>query len=101
MLLICALCVSSVLCFVGPSSVARPQAVRDVATVSEQPASIVPGVVVTAPVKEFSHFLRFASVLLFDHSPTGSIGVALDHPTMLTIGEAADGLARRRALSFR
>ena len=50
------------------------------------------GQVVLAPRNEYNHFLRQAAVLVVEHTERGSLGVSLDSPTLLTIGEAAKGL---------
>ncbi|KAJ8613808.1 hypothetical protein CTAYLR_004919 [Chrysophaeum taylorii] len=52
-------------------------------------ASVREGCAVTAPPKEFNHFLRKATVFVIEHGDGGTVGVNLMKPTMLTIGEAA------------
>ena len=55
-------------------------------------SKVAPGVCVLAPAQEYNHFLRKATVFLLEHSEEGSYGVNLVSPTMLTIGEAAQGV---------
>lgn len=55
-------------------------------------ARVQAGCAVTAPAKEFSHFLRKATVLVLDHGDSGTVGVNLMVPTLLTIGEAVKGV---------
>lgn len=57
------------------------------------------GRVVLAPKEEYNHFLRRAAVLIVEHTAKGSLGVSLDSPTLLTIGEAAAGLLEENALA--
>lgn len=51
------------------------------------------GCTVTAPALEFSHFLRRATVFMIEHDASASMGVNLMKPTLLTIGEAAQGVS--------
>lgn len=48
------------------------------------------GCAVTAPPREFSHFLRKATVFVLEHDDTATLGVNLMKPTMLTVGEATN-----------
>ena len=50
------------------------------------------GCVMTASPTEFDHHMRRASVLLLKHDEAGTIGINLDSPTSLSIGEATEGL---------
>lgn len=51
------------------------------------------GCTVTAPALEYSHFLRRATVFVIEHDASASMGVNLLKPTLLTIGEAAQGVS--------
>lgn len=59
----------------------------------KQTQTVTLGVVVTAPVKEYDHFLRQSAVLIIEHGDGApSYGLNLESPTMMTIGEAAAGV---------
>ncbi|KAJ1446925.1 hypothetical protein M885DRAFT_544699 [Pelagophyceae sp. CCMP2097] len=50
------------------------------------------GCVVASSPKEYDHFQRKSSVLVIRHGDGGSIGLRLDSPTALSIGEATEGM---------
>ena len=50
------------------------------------------GAVALAPPKEFDRFLRRACLLVIEHGARGTLCVSLESPTLLTIGEAAEGV---------
>lgn len=72
-------------CVAGAAALADMRLMRPVQRVAA-------GVVATAPTKEFDRFLRKSCLLIVEHGPAGSLGVNLEAPTLLTIGEAAEGL---------
>mmetsp|Transcript_14160 Transcript_14160/g.17623 ORF Transcript_14160/g.17623 Transcript_14160/m.17623 type:complete len:207 (-) Transcript_14160:1330-1950(-) len=55
-------------------------------------SKVFAGRVVLAPANEYNHFLRKATIFLIEHGPKGSWGVNLAKPSLLTIGEAAEGI---------
>ena len=54
--------------------------------------SVSIGAVVTAPPKEYDHFLRQSCVLIIEQGEEGTFGLNLESPTMMSIGEAAEGV---------